>query len=452
MRMSVPVACPDCLVLESRVEELTAENRRLRDENRELRRRLALYENPHTPPSRKWIRLKPKPQRRRDPPRFPGRPRGHPGKTRPTPRPDVVIPPPRKELCDHCGSSLGEPCDVGHSIIEEISKPAPRKVIDYLEYGYTCKMCGSHTTARHPDCPPEGRFGRNLLVQATLMKYRERLPHVKVCEALEHTYDLSITPATVLDITYRVSRWLRLEYEAILQRIRGSPVVYADETGVKVDGVNHWIWVFTTRTDTLTAIRRSRGKKVLKEILGEGFRGFIVCDGWRSYSSFTDRIQRCWSHLLREADHLAEKIDEASQLSQMLHQHYDRIKGWSGAVDKPPPEEAAKLALEGERLMTRLAGLPWSREETRSLATKIRNGIGHWHTFLETPGVEATNNRAERALREHVVQRKIIGCFRNRKGTRIYETITTVLATWKQQNRELPQTLAETLTQQWNKS
>jgi hypothetical protein len=66
--------------------------------------------------------------------------------------------------------------------------------------------------------------------------------------------------------------------------------------------------------------------------------------------------------------------------------------------------------------------------------------------------VEPTNNRAERALREHVVQRKIMGTFRNGKGTRTYETIMTVLATWKQQGRNLFQTLGEALTQEWTKS
>jgi len=54
-------------------------------------------------------------------------------------------------------------------------------------------------------------------------------------------------------------------------------------------------------------------------------------------------------------------------------------------------------------------------------------------TFVTHPGVEPTNNRAERALREHVAQRKIVGTLRNRKGTSIHERIMTVLATWVQQ-------------------
>lgn len=91
------------------------------------------------------------------------------------------------------------------------------------------------------------------------MKYEERLPHVKVCETLDRTYGLSITPATALDITQRVSGWLSPEYGRILRRIRAADMVYADETRAKVDGALHWIWAFTTGSETLVAVRKSRG-------------------------------------------------------------------------------------------------------------------------------------------------------------------------------------------------
>jgi len=432
---------PDCPSLQSLVEALTAENARLREENTELRRRLALYENPNTPPSRR--RYPTRRHARKGGKRFPGRPKGHPGSTRPRPKPDVVKTPEWKEWCECCGAPLGKPSYVSHRIVEEISNPAPRQVIDFLEYRWRCEACGSSTVARHPDCPPEGRFGRNLLVQATLMKYEERLPHVKVCETLDRTYGLSITPATALDITRRVSDWLRPEYMRILQRIRAADVVYVDETGAKVDGALHWTWAFTTRSETLIAVRKSRGKKVLEEILGEGFDGVIVCDGWRAYPSYTGRIQRCWAHLLREAKYLAERVDEAGPVSEALHGLYRRFD--VPPLDKPPPGEARALMMEW-------AGRPYESVEVRRFAAKILNGIDHWFTFLVVPGVEATNNRAERALREHVVQRKIMGTFRNGKGTGIYETVMTVLASWKQQGRDLSQTLSATLTQEWNKS
>ena len=435
------MTCQDC-------ERLLEDNTRLQRENDELRRRLTAYENPHTPPSRRRYPI----SRRRvlGDPRYPGRPRGYPGRTRPRPRPDVVKAPEWKERCEGCGAPLRGPSYVDHNIVEEISNPSPRQVIDFLEFGWECAGCGASTTSRHPECPPKGRFGRNVLVQATLMKYEERLPHRKVCESLERTYGLRVTPATVLDITRRVSGWLRPEYEGILHRIRSAPVVYVDETGAKVDGALHWTWAFTTGSETLIAIRKSRGKKVLTEILGEVFDGVIVCDGWRAYPSFTGRIQRCWAHLLREAEYLAERVDEAGPLWEALRGLYDGLHCW--AVDKPPPEEAMRLAGEARALMEDWAGRSYESEGVRRFAAKIRNGMDHWFTFLTTLGVEPTNNRAERALREHVVQRRIMGCFRNGKGTGIYETVMTVLASWKQQGRDLSKTLGETLTQEWTKS
>jgi transposase len=118
--------------------------------------------------------------------RFPGRPKGHKGTTRPKPaKPDITKAPEHKNTCENCGSPLSEPMHVGHHIFEEISNPKPRQVIDYLEFEYQCGTCKNYMSARHPDCPPDGRFGKNVLVQTTLMKFEQRLPFEKISQQLE---------------------------------------------------------------------------------------------------------------------------------------------------------------------------------------------------------------------------------------------------------------------------
>ncbi len=125
-------------------------------------------------------------------------------------------------------------------------------------------------------------------------------------------------------------------------------------------------------------------------------------------------------------------------------------QGWQYAV-YDCGDKVMKAPLSREEMVA-LAGRPYETEEAGRFSGKMLNGLDYWFTFLAVPGVEPTNNRAERALREHVVQRKIMGCFRNGKGTWIYETVMTVLASWKQQGRDLSNTLGETLTQEWTKS
>ena len=100
-----------------------------------------------------------------------------------------------------------------------------------------------------------------------MLKYEERLPHRKIQNVLKRQYGLDISPATILDLTRRASDAVRSEYEEILDRIHGAEVLYEDETSIRVQGEKYWIWAFTTPTETFVAIRKSRGMKVLMEIL-----------------------------------------------------------------------------------------------------------------------------------------------------------------------------------------
>ena len=435
--------CENCIRLLGRIEQLEAENSKLKKENEELKQRLRIYENPDVPPSR---RRYPTRKRFNCGKRFPGRPKGYPGKTRPIPKPDVVKKPEWNE-CEICGAPLDWPDHVWHNIVEEILNPSPKTVIDYLVFEGTCDACGAYNVARHPDCPPDGRFGKNVYVQTTLMKFVERLPFEKVRDTLERIYGLSVTPATILELTRRASDWLKPIYEEIRRGIRGAHVIYVDETGHYVDGEKHWLWVFTTETETFLVIRKRRSDRVLEEVLGKDFAGFIVCDGWRSYPSFTRKIQRDWAHLLREADWLAERTDRAEPIRKALHRLYDQLK--LVLEDDPPPEERIKLARKAKRRLRYWIRKRYRKQEIKDFIQKIRNGFDSWFTFVTTLGIEPTNNRAEQALREHVVQRKIMGTFRNYKGTAIYEILMTVLATWKQRGFNLSEKLAESLAQEW---
>lgn len=268
------------------------------------------------------------------------------------------------------------------------------------------------------------------MAQIALLKYSGRLPCKLVAAALERDYGLQITPATVLAVNSRVTRALEEDYAAIIQRIRHARVIHVDETGFRVAGVNYWLWVFTTENETLLVIRPSRAKKVLQEVLGSDFEGFIVCDGNKAYSNFTDNIQRCWAHLLRQAEFAAEKCEEAKALHAALKRLYARLKN---ALEKEPCwSERLRLWRNALAVLRYWIFKKWKEKPTLKVVEYLRNGLRHWLTFVLVVGVEPTNNRAERALREHVVLRKIIGSLRSQDGVRSHEVITSVLATWRQ--------------------
>ena len=332
------------------------------------------------------------------------------------------------DFCPDCGAKLGSPFRIDSKIVEEIPEPQPIIVTDYRISHYRCPCCRKEVAAKDSSCPHEGKFGNNVIALATIFKYEDRLPHRKIHDAMMRSYGLKISPATILDLTRRAADAVRSEYDAILSKIRGAPIVYADETSISVQGETHWIWTFTTPSETFFVIRKSRGMKVLMEVLTRRFKGIIVCDGWIPYARFTKHLQRCWAHLLRESKDIAEKFEEAIPLHNMLKELYEILT--TALENDPPPKVRKTLWKLAREALRHWIKKEYSIEKVQKFIGKINNGFNYWFTFVINPGVEPTNNRAERALRPNVVLRKILGTLRNYKGTSIHECIMTTLATW----------------------
>lgn len=411
--------------------ELCPEHKKLIDdlEKRiaELEKRLDWYENPNTPPSRmKRIYVIEEKVKNR-----PGQKEGHEGTTRSVPKPDEI-----KEVklgkCGHCNSSLSDKDSIGieRRIIEEIPKPQPVRVTEYRIHKYRCVICRKVSKASSNEIPSQGRFGNNVISYVSMMKYSERLPLRKIKEALQNRFNLKISAASIFDFTRRASNRIKNEYGNITGRIRKSEVANIDETSIRVDGSLYWIWMFVAK-DTLAVIRNSRSRAVLEEVLGKDYKGIIVSDGWKSYSSFAYIQQRCWAHLLRESDFLERNLGaEASVLARDLHELYDELK--SKLKENPPPDERTRLKEYAIQKMEIIVNKVTNNKLGR-FVRKIRKAGDSWFTFVINPKVPSTNNIAERELRECVVQRKIIGTLRNEKGTEIFERMMSVTATWKRQ-------------------
>jgi transposase len=421
------------------VEQLKNENELLKAKIRELEAKLAQYENAHTPPSLRRGRNRKKDNDNKG---KPGQKIGHKGITRPCAVPDSQIEV-TSDRCPDCGAELGTPFRIESKIIEEIPEPQPVMVTEYKIAHYRCPCCRKEVVANDASCPHKGKFGNNTIAHATLLKYEDRLPHRKIQGTLKRLHGLEISPATIFDFTRRAAEAVQSEYDAILDKIRGAPILYVDETGIHVQGEKYWIWTFTTPSETFFVIRKSRGTKVLIEVLTRRFKGIIVCDGWKSYVSFTTRLQRCWAHLLRESKDLSEKFEEAIPLHKALKELYESLT--KALENDPPPEVRVDIWHSAREALLLWIGKEYFGVKVQKLIGKINNGFDYWFTFIINPGVEPTNNRAERALRPQVVLRKILGTLRNDKGTSIHERIMTTLATWGQRGLDCLQMLTAKL-------
>jgi transposase len=408
---------------EAEIQQLKKENKNLQDVAEKLTRLLNIFCNPHTPPSKQMLKQK---RNKKKICKKLGAPQGHRGATRMTPKPTGT-----KlhalETCPHCSGKILKLSEVLRRIIEEIPEPQPAEVTEHFMQTGICVRCGC--VVAESDLPDEGDFGKNVLSHVTLLRFEDRLPIRKVVGSLKRQHNIKVTHTTVLDITRRVSNKLRVKYEQITYEIRRAPFVHIDQTDIKVGGVTYQLWVFVTQSCTLFIIRKAGYADVMQTVLGKRYKGIIIGDGLETYRQYTDLIQRCWAHLLRDSADLAEKHDSAKILHKGLKKLFENV---NNVTYEDPPDERQRLYDKCVAEMRQWIEYVNIHKELRKFAVTLSNGLKHWFTRILHPFIEATNNRAERALREFVVIRKIIGTLRNKKGTEIVETIMTMIATWKQ--------------------
>lgn len=414
----------------------------LKEQVTSLEKRLARYENPHTPPSQQQdadSKALPKAKQKG---KRPGGVVGHKGATRPVADPDETVQA-KAESCPDCHGTRFELTHTEEQIIEDII-PARHKVTRFIIAHYECP-CGHRFHGVHRDLPQKGRLGVHLMVTVTALKYQLRGVHRKIESFLCHLHHFHITHRTIANLLSRVATICQDAYWQLFMQLRASPFMYMDETGIRVLGQKWWLWLFRSATTVFVVIHPSRGKQILEELFGKVPELAGVCDGWRSYQMFPN-IQRCWAHLLRIVDDTAKtsaaartfalRIHECFYLlKQALEEEFDEGQRW--AQRHYLDDYFATIVEEYKDV-----------KELKNVTGYISNAQGLWFTCLVYPGMQPTNNLAEQAIREHVIVKRIIGTFRSSSGPQEYQYIASLLATWKLQNKNMFQELENLIRNQ----
>ena len=126
-----------------------------------------------------------------------------------------------------------------------------------------------------------------------------RLPIRTIQWYLETVHQLHLSVGAIVQTVNGVARQAQPAVQEVLERVRASPVAQADETGWRQDGVNGYVWTFSTPTERYF-LRRGRDKGVVDEVLDPSFSGVSVSDFYVAYRHYPGLKQRCWAHLLRD--------------------------------------------------------------------------------------------------------------------------------------------------------
>jgi len=347
----------------------------------------------------------------------------------------------RLERCSDCGAKLtGEGWE--HRRHQVIEVELRRRVVDHVVMARRCGVCGKRALPKLEDkaigAVGKRRFGASVQSLVTVLNVAGRLPIRMIRRVLQETCGLHLSNGGLVHLLDGMRAAAEPTVKELLEQVRASSSVCADETGWREDGVNGYLWTFSTPTLRYFEYRHSRAGQVAGEVLGEAFGGTVTCDFYAAYNKLGAVLQRCWPHLLRDAKELAALNSDRPEVAawrEALKALYLEAKAFHH--DHPRKRTQARRYFEAKA--AKLAQ-PYANDPTapqRTLAQRILKHLHELFVFVSDPDVPGDNNLAERSLRPAVIARKISGGTRSSKGSETKMKLMSLFGTWQAQGKPL---------------
>jgi transposase len=430
--------------LEALVGDLLAERVQLRAHVATLQAQLAAVEDVRQTTHQELVALKQAPfraRRRRESasgtPR--GRAVGHPGSSRTRPvRIDQHEVVPAGEHCPDCGTGFTGAGVRRTRVVEDIVIRRPTIVTEFQIERRWCPACRQYHENPVTAALPRHRFGLYLLLFVCYQKVALGLSYGKIQRELALYFGLRISQGALPQMVAEVARLFGPAYARLLSLMRQQAAIHIDETGWRIDGTNHWLWVFVNDVVALYVVSRSRGSKVPKALLGPDFDGVAVSDFFSAYSPLDVEKAKCWAHLLRDSHELAkgrQTDTEYVQFHQQLHGLFVEM-GLALEAASADPQGRQQVAAEMRARLLAFATSEWRMWSCRQLAARIERHLDELLVWLSNPAVQADNNPAERALRPAVVTRKTSFGSRSKQGAQAFARLLSLIQTGERQGED----------------
>jgi len=447
----VSTNCENCKRLEKRVAELEQRCAELEKRNQELEalvkelmsRLNSNSSNSHKPPSSDPPQL----NTGRSPCRAKSKGRKHrPGVARKMLPPEkvthfITLQP---ETCCRCGCDISKVAPTGDRVSQQLDLPeeVPLIVREFHRHVVTCPHCQSNTTAIIPAEYSSGLVGLRLAAFISTLRPKFHMSVRLIQDLLTTLFGskAKMSEGTIVNVEAGTSCAAAPVYREVHDQIQRSPSIWSDETGWFHPEIRPWLWVATSEDLSLFHISLSRSSKALRHILGN-YSGFLTSDRWGSYSIYPlQKRQLCLSHLIRDFQKAHDRDLGAKKLGAWgVKELKKAMRFWKAYRNGQISKKLLNLSLRPIRSRFKILVKCGLRSKDRFMVALCKSLKKKWAAiwaFAKYPEkVEPTNNRAERALRKHVIWRKISQGSKSLNGLTFAQRLMTITASLAQQGR-----------------
>lgn len=140
------------------------------------------------------------------------------------------------DKCPDCGKDLSGVCGT-----REISFPTS-VVTQYSIWEKVCPYCGHTVRSEFPEgVNGEVFYGPNVQALVVYLCEEHAVSYQRIRRLLNDMFHIEMSEGTINNIVQKTTRRARNLYERIKSRIGQSAIVEADETGIDIAGILHWL-------------------------------------------------------------------------------------------------------------------------------------------------------------------------------------------------------------------
>ena len=410
--------------LERRIQEQESEIERLRAENRRLHQRGFKASKSTKRSATTATACKPLPPVARKPR---GAPKGHRPWNRKTPghidRHHHIEAP---LFCPHChGATLPESGGQTSYVQEDIVMVPRTVVTSYVHDTALCPQCQRQVIQTLDGELPFAPISPNAKATALYLRHCLKLPYRKINSAMKTLFGLDFVPASTLGFEKRARPNASAIHSDLIEKMRLSPVIHADETHWREDGNNVWLWYAGNQSLAVFRIDAHRSSEAAIELLGKKIDGLLVTDAYASYNAIEcgGGRQSCLAHLLRKSKEISEELASISHADSQSVDFCQKLTDlFKDACQVTiPPTIKARKALTAKFLvrLDRICKNPQAFPKAETLRKRLLPNAREYKqvfAFIVHDG-PPTNNHAERSLRPMVIFRKVCLCTRSPSGS-----------------------------------
>jgi predicted RecB family nuclease len=351
----------------------------------------------------------------------PGAPKGHQAYQRIIPAKGgrtVILPPKRS-----CPRKHGRLTTADRQVAE-------RTVIDLVFTRNGCRKAITRYTAKRGYCPRcdlyylppsldrlcKYQFGHGFQAWTVYQRVVLRLPYRIITQVMEHLFGVGMSTGTVIRFLKYLADYYAPTEAAALRALLKSSFVHVDETKISIQGVDHYVWVFTDGQHVVFRMTETREADIVREVLA-GYQGVLVSDFYPGYDSMPCRQQKCLVHLIRDINDDLWKAPFDRELEAFAVEVQTLLVPILEAVNRYGLKawHLRKFNRNVERFYQKnVTGKEYGSEAAETYRKRFGRYRDSLFTFLGQDGIPWNNNMAERAIRQLAVQRKISGRFYKR--------------------------------------